>query len=169
MLAGETGEQLLVQVREEAGEAAAIHNDGVADLVPERPVEIAGRDAEVSADIDDDGAHGAAAHLGGDLLFRGEVRETWVFGGVRWLGVGRRDLPHGARPACDGQANRRRRKVLAACGAPAKPDFERRRPAQAAGDAGEDDREVGGAKGAGEQGESWGRGALLNVLASCLP
>ena len=104
MLAGETGEQLLVQVREEAGEAAAIHNDGVADLVPERPVEIAGRDAEVSADIDDDGAHGAAAHLGGDLLFRGEVRETWVFGGVRWLGVGRCDLPHGARPACDGQA-----------------------------------------------------------------
>ena len=44
----------------------------------------------------------------------------------------------------------------------AQPGFERRGAAQAVGDAGEDDREVGGAEGAGEQGEAWGSGALLD-------
>src|ERR1700722_4584174 len=38
MLAGETGEQLLVQVREEGGEAAALHNDVAGDIGPEMPV-----------------------------------------------------------------------------------------------------------------------------------
>jgi hypothetical protein len=55
VLAGEAGEQPLVQVCEETGEAAAIHHDGVVDLVSERPIEVAGRDAEVAADIDKDG------------------------------------------------------------------------------------------------------------------
>ena len=49
-----------------------------------------------------------------------------------------------------------------------KAGFERRGAAQAAGDAGEDDREVGGAEGAGEEGEAWGRGALLNRAGELL-
>ena len=45
---------------------------------------------------------------------------------------------------------------------PAKPGFQCRGAAQAIGDAGEDDGEIGGAEGPGEQGEARGRGALLN-------
>src|SRR5689334_6129917 len=57
-VSGEEDVQPLVQVVEEAGETAAIHPDGVVDFVPERPVEMAGRNAEIAADIDDDGADG---------------------------------------------------------------------------------------------------------------
>jgi hypothetical protein len=88
VLVGAEGEQPPAQVAEEAGEVSAIHHDGVVDLVPERPVEMAGRDAEVPADIDDDGADGAAAHLGGDFRFRGQARETRVLGVVGGLGFG---------------------------------------------------------------------------------
>ena len=82
------------------------------DFVPERPVEVAGRDAEIAADIDDDGADRAAAHLRGDFLLRGEARETRVLG---WSalgfgpGVRRRELPCGAWRAYGGQADGRRR------------------------------------------------------------
>ena len=88
MAAGAEGEQPIVQVLEEAREAAAIHRDGVVDFVPECPVEMAGRDAEVVADIDDDGADRAATHLSGDFLFRGEARETRVLGVVGAPGFG---------------------------------------------------------------------------------
>ena len=60
---------------------------------------IAGPDAEVAADVDDDGADRATTHFGGDLLFRGEAREAGILrearrpGGVGPLVVGRRDLP----------------------------------------------------------------------------
>src|SRR5579872_1623286 len=46
-VAGGAGEQQPVQLHEEAGEAAAIGDDGVAEFVPECPIELAGRDAEV--------------------------------------------------------------------------------------------------------------------------
>ena len=88
MVAGVEGEQPLVQVPEETGEAAAIGDDGVAEFVPECPVELAGRDAEVTADIGDDGADRAATHLGGDFLFRGQAGEARVLGVVGGLGFG---------------------------------------------------------------------------------
>ena len=82
----------------------------MAEFVPECPVELAGHDAEVAADVGDDGADRPAPHLGGDFLFRGQAREARVprvvsrvvsalgFG----LGVRRRDLQRKARPACVG-------------------------------------------------------------------
>ena len=76
------GDEPRVQVAEEAGEASAIRDDGVADFVPECPVEVAGRDAEVTADVDDDGADRAATHLSSDFRFRGEAGETRVLGVV---------------------------------------------------------------------------------------
>ena len=48
----------------------------------------AGRDAEIAADIDDDGADGAAAHLLGDFLLGGQACETRVLGGIGGLGSG---------------------------------------------------------------------------------
>ena len=166
VVAGAEANSRLFRFAEEAGEAAAIGDDGVAEFVPECPVELAGRDAEVAADIGDDGADRAATHLGGDFLFRGQAGEARVLGVVGGLGFGlgvrRCDLPSGARPAGGGLADGRRREVLAAGGALAKPGFQSRGAAQAIGDAGEDDGEIGGAEGSGEQGEAWGGSALLN-------
>ena len=144
----------------------------MAEFVPECPIEMAGRDAEVAADIGDDGADRAATHLGGDFLFRGQACEARVLGVVGGLGFGlgvrRCDLPSGARPAYGGQADGRWREVPAAGGALAEPGFQRRGAAQATGDAGEDDGEVGGAEGSGEQGEAWGGGALLHRAGELL-
>ena len=39
------GEQPPVQIAEEAREDAAVGDDGVSEFVPERPIEVAGRDA----------------------------------------------------------------------------------------------------------------------------
>jgi len=89
LVAGAEGAQPRMQVAEEAGEAAAIGDDGVAEFVPECPVELAGCNAEIMADIDDDGADRSATHLGGDLFLRGEAREAGVLGGVGGLGVRR--------------------------------------------------------------------------------
>ena len=61
-----------------------------------------------------------------------------------------------------GQADGRRREVLAACDAPAKPGLQCRGAAQAIRDAGENDREIGGAEGHDEQGEARGGGAALH-------
>ena len=94
------------RVSEEADEVSAVHDDGVVELVPECSIEIAGPDAEITADIGDDGADRATAHLGGDFLFRGQAREAWVLGGVggRWFGLGVRrcGLSSGAWPGCGG-------------------------------------------------------------------
>ena len=88
VVAGAEGEQPPVQVPEETGEASAIGDDGMAEFVPECPVELAGRDAEVTADVDDDGTDRAATHLGGDFRFRGQAREARVLGVVGGLGFG---------------------------------------------------------------------------------
>jgi len=171
-VAGAEGEHPLLQVPEEAGEASAVHDDGVAEFVPECPVEMAGHDAEIMADIGDDGADRPATHLGGDFLLGGQARETRVLGGIGTLGfrlgVRQRDLPCRARPGRGRQADGRRREVLAACGAPAEPGFQCGGTAQAIGDAGEDDREIGGAEGSGEQGEAWGGSAKLNRAGELL-
>ncbi len=128
------------------------------DFVPERPIEAAGRDAEIAADIDDDGADRAATHLLGDLFLGGEAGEARVGG----LDVPRRGLPCGARHAYGGQADGRNREVPAALGAFAELGFQHRGPAQATGDAGEDDGDIGGAERSDEEGEAWGAGALLD-------
>ena len=93
VVAGAAGERPLVQPVEEAGEAAAVGDDGVAEFVPKRPVAVAGPDAEVAADVDDDRPDRATTRFGGDLFFRGEAREAGIFGGIGWLVVGRRELP----------------------------------------------------------------------------
>ena len=77
-VAQEEGGRALSQVVEEADAAAAIHDDGDVDFVPEPSFEVAGRDAEIAADIDDDGADGPAAHLLGDFFLGGEACETRV-------------------------------------------------------------------------------------------
>ena len=50
----------------------------------------------------------------------------------------------------------------------AERGFEGRGATQAVGDAGEDDGEVGGAEGSGEEREAWGGGALLNRAGELL-
>jgi hypothetical protein len=141
VVARATGEQPVAQVAEEAGEASAMDDDGVAEFVPECPVELAGRDAEITADIGDDGADRAQAHLGSDFLGRGQVCEAQVPGVAGRLGfrsgVPRRDLLSGARSADGWLADGRWREVLAAGCSLAKPGFQRHGAAQAIGDAGE--------------------------------
>ena len=159
MVAADAGEQPLAQRVEEGGDAAAVGDDGVAEFVPERAVAVAGRDAEVAADIDDDRADRTATHFGGDFLLGGEAGGL---GGGGRLGVGRRDLAWGARLMRGGHAGGRWRQVPAACGALAEPGFQGRGAAQAGGNAGEDDRDIGGAEGSGEEGEAGGGGALLD-------
>jgi hypothetical protein len=78
------------------------------------------------------------------------------------LGVPRGDLLSGARSADGGLADGRWREVLAAGGALAKPGFQCHGAAQAIGDAGEDDSEIGGAEGSGEEGKAWGGSAMPN-------
>jgi hypothetical protein len=51
---------------------------------------------------------------------------------------------------------------LPALGAFEELGFKHRGPPQSVGDTGEDDGEIGGAERAGEQGEAWGGGALLD-------
>jgi hypothetical protein len=124
------------------------------------------------ADVDDDGADRAATDFGSDFLFGGEARGARVLGvvgglgfrlGVRW-----RDLPGGAGRAGGGYAEGCWGEVLAAAGAAAKRGFQGGGSAQAAGDAGENDGEVGGAEGCGGEGEAWGGGALLDCAGEML-
>ena len=83
--------------------------------------------------------------------------------------VPRRGLPCGARHAYGGQADGRNREVPAALGAFAEFGFQHRGPAQATGDAGEDDGDIGGAERSDEEGEAWVPARCCTVAASCLP
>ena len=161
-MAQEEGGRALSQVIEEAEAAAAIHDDGDVDFVPEPSFEVAGRDAEIAADIDDDGADGPAAHLLGDFFLGGEACETRVLGGIGGPGVRRCGLPYGAWRTHGGQADGRHRQFLAALDAAAQPGFQHCGATQATGDTGEDDREVGSAEGTDEPGKARGAGALLD-------
>jgi hypothetical protein len=168
VVAGEECEHTRIQVADEAGEAAAIGDDGVAEFVPEGSIELAGRDAEIMADVDYDGADRAATDFGSDFLFGGEAREAWVLGVVGGLGVRRRDLAGRAGRAGGWHADGCWGEVLAAVGAAAKRGFQGHGSAQAAGDAGENHGEVGGAEGYGGEGEAWGGGALLDRAGEML-
>ncbi len=163
---GGDGEQPFVHSCEVGGEVAAIGDDYVGEVVPECPVALAGQEADVAADVDDDGADRAATDFGGDFRFGGEACEARVLGGVGGLGfrlgVRRRGLALGPRCAGGGRTDGVWRKVLAAFGAEAQFGLEGRGETQAVGDAGEDEREVGGAEASGEAGEVWGGGALLD-------
>jgi hypothetical protein len=123
-------EQPLEQRPEEAVEVAAKLDDGRPDFVPECLVEIGGRDAEITADIGDDLADRPLPHLGGDFLLCRQAREKRVRGRVGGpafgLGIPRRGRPCGAWPTRGGQADGRRREVLAAGGELAKRGFQRR-------------------------------------------
>ena len=79
-----------MQVPEEPDEAAAIHHDGVVDFVPEGPIKMAGGDAQVTADVDDDCADRSALYLGGDFFLRRQVRETRIVRAVVGMDIGPR-------------------------------------------------------------------------------
>ena len=119
------------------------------EFVPECAVEVAGRDAEIATDIDDDGTDRTAAHLGGDFLLGGEAGEPRVPGVDGGLGFGGpgRGLLRGAWATCGGCAEGRWGEVLAACGALGQCGLEGGGAAQAVDDAGEDGGDVGGAEG----------------------
>jgi hypothetical protein len=53
-------------------------------------------DAEIAADVGDDGTDRPATHLGGNLFLGGQARETRVLGRVGGLGVRRLGLLCGA-------------------------------------------------------------------------
>ncbi len=59
-------------VLEQGGEVAAVFDDDQGEFAPQR---VARHDPEVAADVGDDGAHRAAAHLGRDGLGRGKYFE----------------------------------------------------------------------------------------------
>jgi hypothetical protein len=98
-------------------------------------------DAEVPADIGDDGADGPTADFRGNPLRRGEVDEIGMFAGRRRGRGGAR----GAGGAGRGCALRPGFRVQAAGGAD-QSRFEGLGAKQAAGDVGDDQRNVGGAE-----------------------
>ncbi len=65
----------LDDVLDQGGEVAAVYDDGPLQFAPQR---IGRHDAEIAADIGEDGADGAAADLGGDLLGGGQAGESWI-------------------------------------------------------------------------------------------
>jgi hypothetical protein len=99
---------------------------------------MARQDAEVAVDIDNDGADGPAADQGGNLLGRGQVGET------RIGSLGRRG---GGRPGLGRGSGRARPWALVQPGGAAEHSrLKRLGEVQAAGDAREDHRKIGGAE-----------------------
>jgi len=124
-----------------------------------RSIHLIGHDAEIEADIDEDGADRAATVLGGNLLERGRVGVTRV-------------VPPGGRSGdarlARGQGAVVRRlllQIVAAGGEAAEPFFEGGGAEQAARDAGEDQREIVGAEAHCEEGEAGEDLRVGDVLA----
>jgi hypothetical protein len=113
---------------------------------------VAGQDAEIAADVGDDGADRLAADFCGDLLRGGQVCEA----GVGFVSGGRGGWPGCARRPWRRSTSGRR---VQAVGVAEEPRFERIGAVQAAGDAREDQRDIGGAE-AGYDGAGVGEGAL---------
>src|SRR5690348_15899647 len=67
-------------VHDDVGEVAAIERDGVADFDPESRVDVARHDAEIAADVGDDGTDRAAADLYVEFLLSEEAREARILG-----------------------------------------------------------------------------------------
>ena len=107
------------------------------------PQRMAGHDAEIAADIGEDGADRAAADLGGDLRRRGQAGEAGI--GLR---RGRGGRP---RRAAGGSSRRGGSgRCVQTGGVAEKPGLERVGAMQAAGDAREDQRDLGGAEAGGD-------------------
>ncbi len=96
---------------------------------------MAGQDAEVAADVGDDGADRLAADFCGDLLRGGQVCDA----GVGFVSGGRGGLPGCARRPWGRSTSGRR---VQAVGVAEEPRFERVGAVQAAGDAREDQRDI---------------------------
>ena len=129
-------------VLHQVGQVAVVANDEMAQLPPQRMVR---RDAEVAADVGDDGADRTATDLVGDLLGRGYRR---VRPGDKGRGGGFGGPGGGAggwRSAVGGSAWRRGLGVQFG-GCADDPGFERLGTEKAAGDAREDQSDVAGAE-----------------------
>ena len=81
------GEDLVELVQGHAAPIAAVLVDGAVQFAPQRMGRV---DAEVAADVGEDGADGLTAHLGGDLVWCGQLREMGIYVGGLDLGLGRR-------------------------------------------------------------------------------
>jgi hypothetical protein len=145
---GETASALGDDLLHEAGEVAAVEHDGLAQFAPQR---MARQDAEITADVGEDGADRAAAHHrvkpGGkpcrDLL------RCWQAGERRITRLAALDggLRH-TRLVCGWRGLWPARGVEAG-GVADEAFFQDLRALQALGDAGEDQRNVGGVEVAG--------------------
>jgi hypothetical protein len=117
---------------------------------------MARHDAEIAADVSDDGADRAAADLGGDLLGRGQADAgvKGLAGGVGGPSGGRSG---GRRLSLGGSARRRGLRVQSG-GIAGDPGFERLGAEQAPGDMREDQGDIAG----GGCCETWRRAACRN-------
>jgi hypothetical protein len=139
----------------EVGEIAAVEGESLAQLVPRRRIHLAGYDAEIEADIDEDSADRTVPDLGDDLL--GGGRQARVVGQrCGWFG--------GARLALARRADAQRLDVAAAGDALAEPFFEQGGAEQAALDAGEDLRDVLGTEHCRDEAEEWEEMRLGGVV-----
>ena len=127
-----------------SAEAAVVIRDGAAQFLVRGRIHLGGHDAEIEADIDEDGADRTATVLGGDLLEGGRGVEGGSMSRVVQAG-GR--LLAGARLAWLARADAVGIEVLAASGELAEPLFEGGGAEQAAADAGEDQGEVNAVEG----------------------
>ena len=162
-------EGLVEPVHDEADVTAAVFVDGAVQFVPQR---MARRDAEIAADIGEDGADRLTPDLGRDLLWGGQVGEAGIrVGGLlrlgaprgRWLGLAR----EGAGRAGGWRGFRLGFGVEAGGGA-GDLFLEQTGAQQALGDAGEDQGEVAGAEGARDVGGVVGDGALAERVGELL-
>src|SRR5271170_5951842 len=71
---------------EKSANVAAVIDDGAAQFVLRGTIHLRGHDAEIEADIDEDGADRAAAVLRGDLLERGRAFEGGITSRVMQAG-----------------------------------------------------------------------------------
>ena len=138
----------------ESDQIAAVVDDVAAQLDPRRMVQLTRLNAEIEADIGENGGDRAAAVLGGDLLECGRAgdepvpRRVVQAGGSFAFAAAR--VAFGRRAA----GARTRLEVLAAGGALAEPFLEGGGTEQAACDAVEDEREIAGVEGQGDEVEA---------------
>ena len=141
----------LDRVIEQGGETAAVADDFDHRFPPQR---MGRHDAEVAADVGDDGTDRPTAHLGGDLLRRERVRETRGGRiGVRRGRSGGARLARGRRAAGPGFG-------VETGGVADQPCFERVSAVQPLRDARQDQRDGAGAEAADADGGDRG-GATL--------
>src|SRR5579871_2750060 len=148
-------------LQHQRGDAAAEILDDQEQLGPEGAGAEAWHDGEIEADIDDDAADWAAAHLALELLQCGHDE----CGKVRAGGLGRgwpRRFGGGGWRAVAGVAHGREGEVAAGGGAREQHALEGEGPQEAAVEVGEDGVEIGGAEACGDGGECGGGGALAD-------